>query len=217
LALGNLKPMFLLAICSFLAMFSVASSGSDKWELEYTGNETQIYTRQDASGMKEFKAITLAQTTVKNCVGIMDDINRHHDFMYRIGNARRVNRLSNHITHTYYQIDMPWPLDDRDIVSKVEFSVEEDGTAVYAMTATPDEVDLQDGHVRIEKAEGQWRFKPTGTNQVEITYQYKSDPVGLPTWVVNMFLLSAPKETLNSMRELLPNVDYSEKTYPWYD
>lgn len=209
--------MFLLTLYSILAMLNATSSSSDKWELEYTGDQTQIYTRQDVSGMKEFKAITLVETTVKNCVGIMDDINRHHDFMYRIGGAQRLNRLSNEVTHTYYEINMPWPLDDRDIASKVEFSVEDDGTAVYSMIATPNEVDLKEGYVRIEEAEGQWRFKPTGPNQVEITYQYKSDPVGLPTWVVNMFLLSAPKETLHSMRELLPKVDYSEKNYPWYD
>lgn len=192
------------------------TAGTTDWKLSHNAEGITIYTRNDGDGQKEFKATTLVNTNVKNCVGIMDDIHLHEKFMFRVYEGERISRLSNEITYTYYRVDMPWPLDDRDIVSKVHFALDEDGTATYSMYATPDEIPQKEGVVRIEDAEGLWRFRPMANDQVEITYQYKSDPIGIPAWVVNLFILSAPKETLSSMRDLMPKVNYSEKTYPWY-
>lgn len=209
--------MFILLVFLLAEITAPASAGSNDWTLDYNDDGITIHTRVDANGRKEFKAVTVANTTVKNCVGMMDDINMHHDFMYRILGAERISRVSNELTYTYYQVDMPWPLDDRDIVSKVHFDVDAEGGVTYSMYAEPDQTPLKDGFVRIEDAEGFWKFRPLSNEQVEITYQYKSDPVGIPTWVVNLFVLSAPKETLRNMRELLPTVNYTEKNYPWYD
>lgn len=198
----------LIFLCSF-------SSNDSDWKKEYDNGEMKIYTRAHTDGIKEFKGVITVETSLLNCVGLLYDVSRHPDFMYSVGEGEVIDKESDLKRYLHYIVDMPWPLDDRDIVSLV--STEQDSetkTVRMVTTSTPNKIPNTDLE-RMQRAEGLWQFKPVEGNKVEITYQYLSDPQGIPTWVVNMFLLSAPKNTLNGFKEAVTEVDYQSNKFPW--
>lgn len=203
-----------LLILGFLLLLSFATD-QDHWKKDFDDGELVIYTRNHSDGIKEFKGTIVLNTTLKNCVGLLYDVARHKDFMYGVGTGKVVDEESEVKRYLHYIVEMPWPLDDRDIVSLVSTTQDPETKTVQMVTkSTPSKIPETELD-RMERAEGLWQFRPIGEKQVEVTYQYLSDPEGIPTWVVNMFLLTAPKNTLFGLKEMVSKVDYSNAEFDW--
>ena len=202
------------ALMATLLLFSFSTNGVD-WKKEYDDGEMKIYTRAHTNGVKEFKGVITIETSLLNCVGLLYDVSKHPDFMYSVGEGKVVDKESDLKRYLHYIVDMPWPLDNRDIVSLVSTDQDPETKTVRITTkSTPDKIPRTE-YERMERAEGLWEFKPLNNGKVQVTYQYLSDPEGIPTWVVNMFLLSAPKNTLNGFKETIAGINYSSGDFPW--
>lgn len=210
-----MKRYLPLLIC-FLALILLESFTTDvSWEEAYSKNETIIYTRTTETGIKEFKAITTVNAELNTVLAVMIDYKNHPEWMRAMKDCKLVEQATPRTRYLYYSIDMPWPLWDRDLVSKSTFYLQKDGSVLMRMKAMPKVKPEDPDHVRIQDSEGYWHVSAIGPSKTKIIYQYKADPVGIPAYFVNMFLLEAPKATFEGLFEQVKLSRYKNITPDW--
>lgn len=199
-----------------MTMFHTSFTGvHETWEEAYTKNETVIYTRTMENGIKEFKAVTTMNVSMKTILAVMVDYKAHPDWMRAMKGCELVQQVTPRTRYLYYSIDMPWPLWDRDLVSKSTFYAQKNGSVLMKMEATPTVKPNDVNHVRIMNSEGYWLVTPISSTKTKIVYQYKADPVGIPSTLVNMFLLEAPKASFEGLASQVKLAKYQNPNLDW--
>ncbi|MFK7950880.1 MAG: START domain-containing protein [Saprospiraceae bacterium] len=203
-----------------LLFFLMTSFTSDKsvWQKAYEHQNTKIYTRTTESGIKEFKAITTVNASMKSVLAVMHDYKAHPDWMRAIDKCQLVKQETSKTRYLYYTIDMPWPLWDRDLVSKSTFYPQKDKSVLMKMEAAPTKKSKSKNHVRMISAKGYWLVSSISKSKTKVVYQYKADPNGISKTLVNMFLLEAPKATFVGLKKQVKLAKYKNADLTWlYD
>lgn len=209
------KYAFIILLLSITILHTSFTSVHETWEEAYTKNEMVIYTRTTESGIKEFKAVTTLDVSIETILAVMVDYNNHPEWMRAIEKCDLVNQATSRTRYLYYSIDMPWPLWDRDLVSKSTFYPQKNGSVLMKMKSTPTIKPNRPDYVRIIDSEGYWLVTPISTNKTKVIYQYKADPVGIPATLVNMFLLEAPKASFEGLRSQVKLSKYKNPNLDW--
>jgi len=193
------------------------TSNTSTWEKAYEYESTRIYTRSTESGIKEFKAITTVDVNIGSVLAVMRDYKAHPDWMRAIDKCQMVQQVTSKTRYLYYTIDMPWPLWDRDLVSKSTFYLKDDKSVLMKMEAAPTKKSTSENHVRMKSAKGYWLVTPISENKTKIIYQYKADPNGISKTLVNMFLLEAPKATFVGLKNQVKLAKYKDADLKWLE
>jgi hypothetical protein len=152
---------------------------------------------------------------MKSVLAVMKDYKAHPDWMLAIKECKRVQQVNPKTRYLYYMIRLPWPLSNRDLVTKSTFKPQKDGSVLMTMQAAPSKKPKVKYRVRIKEAKGYWKVTPIDKNKTKVIYQYASDPVGLPTWLVNMFLLDAPLNTFEGLQKQVKLPKYQNPNLIW--
>ena len=168
---------FLIAFCCLGIGFMNASfkTVDASWNESYKHKNTIIYTRTTESGIEEFKAITTLNVKMETILGVMVDYKAHPNWMRAIIDCEKIEQVSSKTRSLYYTIDMPWPLWDRDLVSKSTFYPKSNGSVLMKMEAQSTKKEESGNYVRMKSAKGYWLIKP-------IT---KSPPAVKPALLIN--------------------------------
>lgn len=90
----------------------------------------------------------------------------------------------------------------RDLILQVTTTRDADGSVTRALHGVADYLPLQQGFVRVSKVEGFWNLTPR-EDEIEVVYQVHSEPGGsVPAWLANSFVVDAPFNTLQGLRQL---------------
>lgn len=180
------------------------SFGQSEWKLEKNANGIKVFTRKyEGADIKEFKAITTVSLPMQKLVDLIEKIDEYPSWQATVESSKLLKQISPTERYLYYTIDMPWPVDDRDIAVLCKKYTLKDGSIKYTMDAKPDFLELVPDKLRIQKSSGYWLFVPKPENQVKIVYKFYGDPGGeLPKAVINMFLVSAPYDTLRNIQNM---------------
>lgn len=175
------------------------------WKLEKENDGISVYTRE-VGGMKikEFKATATIETKIKVLVDMVIDAETYVDWIDKMEEAEIVEKVNENEFYIYSQVDVPWPFDNRDIVTlnKV-IKDEKTGAVTIAITAVSGKVPEKDGVIRMPESSGFWKFSPNKEGKIAVVYQYLADPGGgIPEWLVNMFLVDGPFKTLENMKKI---------------
>ena len=185
-----------------LAFISFISFGQEKWELEKDSKGIKVYTRPvKGSDVKEFKAYTYINATPDKLLKVINDANGFKDWIDKVDYSKSLSHPNNNTFIVYIQLGMPIGVTDRDMVLKNVVKKLKGGGYKIEVTSVYDKYPEQEDFVRIKKAYGYWLLIPE-KGKTKIVYQFYSDPAGsLPTWIVNMFLVDGPYNTLKALRE----------------
>lgn len=106
------------------------------------------------------------------------------------------------------ELDLPFPLQDRDVVIKAQISQNTDGSVILNSEAVSDtRAPKREGIVRINNYKGGWSLRPSGNGQVEVTTTGYADLGGsIPLSFANMFVQQQPYQMLQKMREHLEHL-----------
>ncbi|MGB0429658.1 MAG: hypothetical protein ACPGLV_04230 [Bacteroidia bacterium] len=188
------------------------------WKLSYNKNDIKVYTRTTSSGLSEFKGVTTINAPLEQVAALLDNVKNQTEFVYGVKESYVVKEITPAQKVIYSEVEMPWPLDNRDIVSKLNARYDNTQKIAFIETkADPDYIPKKSNLVRMETAEGFWKLQFSGQNSTDITYQFVSDPGGLPNWVVSLFVVDAPKETLLELKKLEPQLQKATKNVSWID
>ncbi len=215
------KVMFMRLSIVFLAFFLLtageefaAFSGipaDSTWILEKDKNGIKVYTRK-AEGLefKEFKAITTVNAPVSALVALVIDVETYPEWVENVKSSKILKVVNENEIIYYNEIKVPWPLSNRDniVITKV---IQNSGTNVVkvVMKGRPDYLPEDPDIVRMPKANGFWEFLQGENNETEVYLQYLADPGGnVPAWIVNMFVVDGPYQTLMNMKEFVKKEKY---------
>ncbi len=192
--------LLLIALCTSTFL----SAQESAWKLSKSKDGIKVYTRTSKeSVVKEFKAMTTVKLSLDQVTELFENVSDYHKWMANVSTCKLIQSINENETLVYYTSELPWPINDRDMVVRIEKYESEDGSLCFYMSCEDDVLEEYDDYLRIKLANGVWEFTPNTDSSIEITYQFLGDPGGnLPAWVLNLFIVDGPFETLENIREM---------------
>lgn len=176
------------------------------WKKELQKDNLVVYLAEAPnSDIKAFKATSIYDTSIDQLVSAITDMD--HFTEWSEGAVRSdVIKTEGNSQWCYYVNKFPWPYKNRDgVVIQTVIKESEDKVTIHLSTDRDIEEPRED-MVRITELLGNWNMKKLAANKTEVTYEVHMEPTGtLPSWVVNMMLSAAPKNTLTNLHK----VDFS--------
>ncbi|APR66922.1 hypothetical protein CN03_08240 [Thalassolituus oleivorans] len=203
------------SVLVLLSALSFSVVAADDWnEATYDKeNDIRIFTRHvEGSDTLAFKAITHVTGRLTAGVALLQDAQRTKDWVFNCKIMEEIELISD-TQGIYYMItNMPWPVKDRDSITETRVSQDQESLVVRVdMKARNDVFPSNDDFIRIKEMRGYWLFTPIEGNQIEVVYEAHADPGGgLPSWLVNSFLVDAPLNTLRGFRQLIGEEIYQK-------
>ena len=111
-----------------------------------------------------------------------------------------VTLITDEIVHIV--LDMPFPFYGRDyIVSYTQY--EENGDSIYRFQSVKNSgIPVQEDHVRLIHAAGEWRLHSLDAENTEVTYTWNGELLGdFPDWALTRAWGTQGKEVLNWLKE----------------
>lgn len=194
-------------ISYFFISLSIVWGTSDweEWELKKRTDNIEIYTRDvKESAFKEFKA-----TTIFNNVSmseVLDQIYKapsyHENCAY--STSYIIEEMSSpEERFFYYSEKLPWPIKNRDVVTKLSLEEQSTDKIVLSIKAAPKNISRKDNTIRIQKLKGFWLLErhPEG---IKATQQIYMDPGGtVPAFIVNSLIVKGPLKTFSTLKKTL--------------
>ena len=207
--------MYQMAIFSFFVASLLAhtldggpdfqkKTNDSEWKLEKDKNGIKIYTRHvEGYVIKEFKAIAIVEADIEVVLAEVLDADHLEEWMSNIATARNIEIKKNGDYIMYYQLALPWPMQDRDAISENRIIRGADSTIVIT-TMRPDYLPEDPDLIRMRSATGGWVLKPIAKNRCQVIYQFVANPsTKVPGWIANMFIVDSPYETIKNLKERL--------------
>lgn len=183
-------------IC-FLFSFS-----QEHWELKLQEDGIQIYTRKTAnSSIKEFKAVTVLQAPMQSVIDKITDAEGLKNWNYKTTKSRLIERVSDKELIIYMYNDFPWPVKDRDHISRLTLSKIDSSSVRIDIMSLPNRLPEIEDAIRIEEFSGYWLLEKT-TNGVRVTQQMHGEPKGsIPSLIINATLAKAPLYSFERLKK----------------
>lgn len=176
------------------------------WELKKNEDGIQVYTRElGKSSIKEFKVVSVFQTNMSSIIDKITDAENLKNWNYRTTKSKLLERVSDSVFVVYMYNDFPWPIKDRDHVSKLVLLKESDSTVKINITSLFQKVPKDNNTIRIEEFSGFWLIEKIDDG-VRVTQQMHGEPKGnVPSVIINATLTKAPFNTLKNLKTVLSN------------
>lgn len=189
-----------------LLLFPLLASAQDAWKLEKNTKGVKVYTRfVEGWGIKEFKGITRAPGTVADFEKILRDAPDRAKWMHNTYGTKDIKTISPDEIYSYSVVDAPWPVTDRDNVTRMTFK-RSPKELIVELYGIPKEYPVQSGCLRIERMQGYWKATDMGDGTIEITQQALADAGGsIPDWLANSSVIDSPFNTLYNLKTRLEN------------
>lgn len=177
-----------------------------------------VFTRTDeVSGLKEIRVQCKVPATLSQMVALLMDVHAGKDWVYSTKSATLLKAVSPSELYYYSEVEMPWPLSNRDFIAHLIVSqhpvsrvVTVDGPTVASMV--PEKKDI----VRVKRSSGRWVLTPLADKMIHVDYTLSVDPGGnIPVWLVNLFATKGPTETFRRLKTQIAKPAYAGITLPY--
>ena len=197
----QLKQLFLCLL--FCGCSMDGQLFSQAWELDKDKEGVQVFTRKvEGYAIKEYKAIITLKTTATQLTNLLKDHANLKSWFVKCPISKRLKKVSNNEYYVYFLNDAPWPVSDRDNITKMIFELLDNGTQVVYLKCVPNYIPEKSGIIRLPRMQAKWTFEPQADGMVKVTQQVLADLGGkVPGWLVNFAIVEAPFETLCNLRK----------------
>ncbi len=208
-------PILSCLTLSFLVS-SVAALAEDEqaWELKRDRRDIQVYTRDVAeSPFDAVRAVTeLDGVSLSALVALIEDYEACPNWADRCAESYLLRRISATESLVYTNNDMPFPVRDRDAITRVVWNQDPQSLEVsMSSVAAPEELEEMDGRLRLREVAVKWFFTPLGDGRVRVVNEAHINPgSALPGWVTNMLLVDTPYETLRALTDAVRDPEYAD-------
>lgn len=167
-------------------------NSNEGWDLALEKNGIQIFTRKwPGSDFVAVKTVQVIQSSLTSIVANLLDINNFPEWVKDMKEARLLVDFNHQSQRAIYMhMDMPWPLQDRDIVVQQTLSQDPE-----SFTVTINEEKRTDlfpeipGIVRVPSVNSQFVLTPLAEGGVRMIWQGHNEPGGIiPPFLVNWLI-----------------------------
>jgi hypothetical protein len=191
--------LFLLLTTLLLALHA------NNWVERLNKNEIEVQTKKTPlSDVDSFRAITVVNAPLKQVLSLVED-HKQSSLWIKYCKEEEILAVINSSTWIKRTLtDMPWPLTDRDSISKNVKTISEDGKTVSIhFDSIANYYPVKKEFVRIELLSGYWKLESIDEYKTKVTYEVLTDPKNLPAVLVNSGVVEQPYETLRNLKNLL--------------
>jgi len=223
--LMKLTPVWLFLL--FLATITVSAiaddTAKDPWRVVSNENGIVVENRAlDEFKMRQLRARCEIDAPVEVIYEVMDDADNYKNWFGDCLLQQTIHRFNDYDKISYHVVDLPWPLNDRDAVSRVVTKADwEEGkveTRVDSIRPPADvawgmdPVSKENNRLRMPVMDGVFSYTTIGPNKSAFTYIAIADPgIALPGWLLNAFSTAQPRATLDNLKKQVKNPVYWEK------
>jgi hypothetical protein len=195
-----------LHIQSFLIFFSLLCANfcfAQEWKLQKNSEGIKIYNRTyQNTEFKEYKAMMKANTSLNALIKLIKNDTLATNWISRVKEFRTLKTVSTTEWYTYAEMSLPFPFQNRDLISH-NLLQENENHVIIHLESQPNFIAEQKDKVRMKTSKGKWEFKQLSDNEVEIVYEFFSEPaVALPQWFVQPFIVQGIYNTLEAMKKI---------------
>jgi len=200
----------LLFWIAFIGTLTVNAQNSI-WKCVKQADSIRVYSRKSSdANYRIIKVTTQLKTTLSSLVMLVTDFPNNKNWVYLNNKTEILERNSPLSWIIYNQTDAPWPIADRDIISKTVLT-QDSITKVVTIhgEAIPKYLPADPNHVRIPFALSQWRFIPLQDSIVDVEFTLELDIGGnIPRWLANMTATKGPYQTMRRFRKEIHRKKY---------
>lgn len=189
----------------------VVMAGEPVWTLKKDAEGIKVYT--GTSPHPNIKAVRVecrVKTTLSRLAALLLDAKAHEEWIYNTKVSYLVEQISPQEQLYYSEIEMPWPLSNRDVVINLKLSQDRESKVMTVIaTAVQGHVPGLKDKVRVTSSQAIWKIVPVSDDEVEIEYVGWANPGGsVPPWAVNLVACKGPFETFKRLRGLVNQPAY---------
>ncbi|WP_199119440.1 START domain-containing protein [Pedobacter sp. ASV28] len=207
-------------IIVLLLLFGQICFGQLDWTLKSNKDGVSIYTKTvSQSGLKGIRVKCVIPATLSQMVALIMDVNAGEEWVYGTKSSVLLKQLSPSELFYYSEVDIPWPISNRDFIAHLMVSQNPRTKVVTINGPTePNYLPLKKNIVRVAHSAGTWVLTPIKNNMVYIDYTLEVDPGGaVPVWLVNLFATNGPMETFKKMKKQIQKPEYVNASFTFID
>jgi len=193
-----------LSILIITAFASIVIHAQADWKLKTDKEGIKVYTKlPEGTKFKAIKIECTMQATLSQLVFAIMDINTCKQWVYNTKTCTLVKQVSPSEVYYYSEVNIPWPVSNRDFVGHLVVS-QNAATKMVIINAenVPGFVAEKENVVRVTHSTGKWVITPAGPGLVSIEYTLFTDPAGsVPAWLMNLFITKGPFDSLKKLKE----------------
>jgi hypothetical protein len=152
--------------------------------------------------LSAFKARTVIRADMWLVLAVLEDVNRAAEWTHHCAEMRLVRRGAERDMFVYARMDAPWPVHDRDVVTRVLVEYGKSGELSVAIHGVSGERPERPGVVRIPYLRAFYHFRALNEEATQVEYEIEIDPGGtLPGWLKTMVSRDFARQTLSALRD----------------
>lgn len=199
------RRSLLLAVLWGLGMGGAPARADQVSAWQYVREQDGIASyRRERPGapLSAFRARATFAADLWTVLSILEDVDRACEWTAHCAEMRKLQAPSALEMLVYARMNAPWPVRDRDVVTRVAMSIESPTRIVADIRSTAGGPAAPDDVVRLPHMQARYRFVARGPREVEVEYEVEVDPGGtLPDWLKNMVARDLAHQTLQRLRE----------------
>jgi hypothetical protein len=148
-----------------------------------------------------FRARAQFEADMWTVLAVLEDVNRASEWTAHCLEMRKLSGVSYRDMLVYAQTDAPWPVRDRDVVTRVITTVLGPRDVTIEVRAVAHGAERA-GIVRIPALDARYALHQRDNGELEIEYMIEVDPGGtLPDWLKNLVGRDLAHDTLQRLRQ----------------
>ncbi len=212
--IGQLRPT-VFVLFGLLLLLHLPAARAD-WQLRDVPKNSvvSVYTRSiEGSEFKAFKGVVEVSADITTVLSVLRDYASYPQWYHNNVETKVIDPTSSGEPLIYAVTEAPWPLADRDSVTRVSVEADDVDASSDAsvagvpkfvrlkVTAEPDGYPLQKGRVRIPELNGSWQLESVDEETTLVTFSMAADPGGeVPAFVANSVVIEMPLKTLTKFK-----------------
>lgn len=210
--------MFLVAV--WLPALAWASAEGVGWDLRKDKQDIQVFSRpHPGSQYDEIRATTIIRGRLNSIVALLEDARYVPKLNKVISKVELHQRLAPDASLYYLQMDLPWPVRDRDILTRRTISQDGQSKVVRVEDKATKELFAETkGFVRVTQSTQTWTLTPLEGGRVLVDWVTHTDPNGsLPAAVVNWLSVGVPFDSLGELRRMIEAGEFQDAQLGFVD
>lgn len=189
---------------------AIALSQSLDWEQKLDRDGIQVFTAEvPSSPHRAVRSTMQIETPLAELVALVLDLDACPRWAALCKESYVMEQQSDTEFVAYTYNDLPWPVKDRDAVTRVRWSFNpETGQAYMQADITERDDATTKKALRLTTGVTSWTFTPNEQGTMVENFAHIDPGGGMPAWVTNMLLVESPFDTLDAMRKLVAEGGY---------
>ena len=209
-----MRPSFLFIL--FFSFQSLFSQDDDGWKLVKQQKGIDVYVKPiPETPVNAIKATKIVHCNIASAIALLLDVENHTKWMYQCKKAKVVKKVNDSTWYYYAQSDTPWPVLDRDYISKIVIKRNSKNSISVVGRGIPDFLPEVKDVVRLPYSYSEWRFTSLEPDKIYAELLLSVDVGGsVPAWLLNLFASRGPYQTMLNFSIRVHDKKYQNATLP---